>query len=174
MKSKLKMVVLLVLVVCLTCTPVYAAGYVSYNQIGFDYEVESAVPWGDGRNGYRMVKLMGIQGNTISYKKGAFDKYNGDETRFIGIGNTQTAVLTARTKCYIPAPWSQQFNELRVGKYHMAEYGTEQFLQGKILQKVNSVSFIKNERGVTPLYIKIKNGKITKIVKPVIIAWCCG
>ncbi len=178
MKSKLKMIVLLVLVVCLTCTPVYAATYISYNQIGFDHELDRVGPCGTGKNGYRLVKMVGMQGNTISYKNGAYN-YDGYELKFIGTGNTQTAILTPRTKYYIPAPWSQVSNELRVGAYHMAEYGSEQFIHGKILRKVNRETFIKSVKGptdsyVSVLYAKIKNGKITKMVMPVILAWCCG
>ena len=170
MKSKFKTIALLVLMACLTCTPVYAATYVSYNQIGFAHERGRVAICGTGKNGYRLVKLVGVQGNTLSYKNGAYHDYDDYETEFIGVGNTQTAMLTPKTKCYIPAPWSQISNELRVGKYYMAQYGTEKFLNGKILQRVNRMTFIKKANEGYAFYIKIKNGKVTKMVIPVVLA----
>ena len=154
------------LVFCLTCSPVHGASYVSYNDLSLDYDIDNEI-YGAGKNGYTLLLIKRIKGNNLYYTYTRFLYDEGDGHRiYKNVGKTYRAKLTKKTRYYKSAPYSYVGGELKAYQYG---YDSAMFKNLGILQEVSKSTAINSEMSKL-WYAKIKNGKITTLINPVIFA----
>ena len=166
MKKKKWLLVTLILTL-LFSTNVWGASYYSYNNIGLNYGKSTGNFYGEGKNGYKWVKITSIRGNKIRYRYAKFS-YSEEVGHPIikPYGKTYTATVTGKTKYYKSAPWSRLSN-MKVYRYG---YHSKNFKKLKILVKSNKRNTFGSYYTSSAFYIKVTKGKIKTVVSPVVYA----
>lgn len=157
-----------IVVLCLALifsVPVQAVSYFSVNTIGLDYKRGSYGIYGAGRHGYSFIYVEGIKGNTLRYRNYKF--YYSSKVGMTGkkYGKIKTAKLTKATKYFLGNPRryiSLSQKEIAKGNY-ITGIHEKKFKTMKWIQKVSKNTFSKRQTGAWT-YVKVKNGKVQKIV----------
>lgn len=145
----------------------YASSYYSYKHLGLDYKTKYSM-YSEGKNGYKLIMIDSIDGNTIYYRKAAF-KYESilGHRVFRPAGKRYKSKLKSSTKYYKGAPYSYVGSILHAYRY---SYKSSKFKGLKILQKVGKWTLLDNTYKSHIYFAKINNGKIEKLIIPVIFA----
>ena len=149
--------------IIMSCSIFIYAGTYSYNDVNLDYSITRGL-YGAGRNGYKLVLGVWDNGNTFRYRKARVEyvDYMGHDV-FSPYGKTYRAKATAVTSYLVPIPWSEQ-SQIQVYNYY---YGDPAFKSLKILNPT-SRSMLSSSNQL--YYIKIKKGKIIRMISPLIYA----
>ena len=168
MNKKLSVIFAIIMIVTIfVSTPAFAASYKSYKQLKLDYSLSDGM-YSTGKNGYKFVMFTGKSGNTVSYRKPKFTYVSSiGHSAYVATGTTKKAKITSSTKYYQSAPWSEVGLKLKAYQY---SYGSSKFKALKILQKASKSDTFNEYYKNSVWYVKIKNGKIKTIIKPVIFA----
>lgn len=142
-----------------------ASSYFSISAVGLDYKRGVYGIYGAGKNGYALICIENIKGNTLYYKKYKF--YYNNKVGIIGkkYGKLKTAKLTRSTKYFLGS--TKRYlkliqKEIEKGNY-ISGIHNKKFKNVKWLQKVNKNMFLKKQTGAWT-YVRVKQGKVQKIV----------